>query len=615
MILKRISKFSIKIFLVILSLVIFPLVGVNLLGIRYLENFLQEQMSDSVADNVSRNQDYINDALLEMAYFSSIFVYDDELRERLADEDASYYDNTVYFDYVLNRLSIESDGSIQNRAMIAVFDRYGRVYSNWGLNYKDYQFVLDEDWVQRSMEGDGHVVWSLFSPSYIDGESKRYISLARSIMSEQTAGEYVATLIVSIDQEYFGEMMMQYAYENDQAYICIDGGQTLFASTGHNVPEKDIQAIYEETRGQRTGRLQKTIGGTEYLICYSTFPPRWTFDGQEMKLFHFTDYTPIQRQIDQVLFGVNAATFLIVILVVFISYIASKWLVAPITALTRQMENYSPNTQITGLDFKRTDEIGRLNQVFYQMGQRIQQLFFRLKEENEIKEKYHYDSLRAQLNPHFLFNTLNTIRWMAIIRNADNIVSSIDAIASILKYSMSREEGLVTVEQEIENIRNYIYIHNLRYTDYVILKIEIDESYLKYRTLKFILQPIVENAIIHGYDKTKTSITIWIRGEEKDGDLYIYVKDNGLGISEETIHQFEQEKEKGTAKGRMTGIGLPNVDSYIRIRFGQQYGIRLDKSEGAGTTVIFRLPVIKEEHPESDGAEGGGDTNEKNNDC
>src|SRR5699024_568154 len=117
------------------------------------------------------------------------------------------------------------------------------------------------------------------------------------------------------------------------------------------------------------------------------------------------------------------------------------------------------------------------------------------------------------------------------------------------------------------------------------------------------------------YDKTKTSITIWIRGEEKDGDLYIYVKDNGLGISEETIHQFEQEKEKGTAKGRMTGIGLPNVDSYIRIRFGQQYGIRLDKSEGAGTTVIFRLPVIKEEHPESDGAEGGGDTNEKNNDC
>ncbi len=612
--LNNIPKFSVKIFLVILGLVILPLAGVNLFGIHYLENFLQDQMSSDVIENVSRNQDYINDALQEMAYFSNIFVYDDELRERLGDENTTYYENTLYFDYVLSRLSIESDSGMRNRAKIAVFDEYGRVYSNWGLNYVNYQFVLDEDWVQRSMEGDGHVVWSLFSPSYIEGDTKRYISLARSIMSERTAGDYVATLIVSIDQEYFGEMMMQYAYENDQAYICIDDGEILFASKGHTVPEKAVQAIYEETAGRKTGRLNKMINNTEYLICFSTFPAKWNFDGQMMKLFHFTDYSSIHQQIGQVLFGVYVTTFLIVILVLLISYAASKWLVAPITALTRQMESYSPGTPITGLNDKRTDEIGKLNQGFYQMGQRIQQLFLQLKEENEIKEKYHYDSLRAQLNPHFLFNTLNTIRWMAIIRNADNIVSSIDAIASILKYSMSRDEGLVAVSEEIENIQNYIYIHNLRYTDYVILKVEMKDSYLKYRTLKFILQPIVENAIIHGFDKTKNSITVWISGEERDGCFYLYVKDNGVGISEENIHQFEQEKERKTAKGRMTGIGLPNVDSYIRIRFGQQYGISLNKAEGTGTTVTFRLPIIEDEHLISEDHDGG-DTHEKNNDC
>lgn len=595
-----ISKFSSKVFLMILILVIVPFALVNNFCRIRMEDFFQQELSDNVFQNVSKNQSFINDSLSEIAYYSNVFVYDEELRNRISSNEHSVFENTVYFDYIINRNAIENSDSLRNKAKVMLLDQYGNIYSNWSLNYKDYRFILEEEWVKKSIEAEGHIVWSLFSPSYVMGEeNQRYISLARSVLRNGTDGEPIATLIISISQDVFSNLMMQYAFEDDEAYICIREGEVLLADKERSISDADLKQIYKETESHKNGKIKKQIEGKEYLICYSTFPHPWLFDGQEMKLFHFTDYHPIQEKMDEVMSGINMVTFISLGVVVMITFLASRKIVAPIVTLTEQMENYTPQGEIENLNLQRSDEIGRLNLEFARMGERIQHLFNRLKEENEIKEKYHYESLRAQLNPHFLFNTLSTIRWMAVIRSADNIVDSIDAIGGILKYSMGREEGLVTVREELDNIRDYIYIHNLRYAEYIKLEVDVEEAYLDYKTLKFILQPIVENAIIHGFDKSKPSLHINVSALRREGTFYLYVRDDGTGIGDSIIEEFQTKKEERSKKGKLTGIGLNNVDAYIKIRLGQAYGIRLKRRDEGGTEVRFRLPVLEGEQYEA----------------
>lgn len=182
------------------------------------------------------------------------------------------------------------------------------------------------------------------------------------------------------------------------------------------------------------------------------------------------------------------------------------------------------------------------------------------------------EALRAQVNPHFLFNTLNAIRWMAIIRKADNIVACIDALATMLKYSMSRGGELVTLKDELDNINSYIYIYNCRYGNQFTLETDLDRELLELQVVKFILQPIVENAVIHGFKGSEKQGTIMIYGDVENGVLKLYVEDNGCGLQ-----NGEAEAQSGR---KVTGIGIANVDARIKSAYGAQYGLLVYNGAG-----------------------------------
>ncbi|WP_373263374.1 cache domain-containing sensor histidine kinase [Hungatella hathewayi] len=599
-----ISKFSVKMFLLIVICVVIPFAGVCLYIRINMENFIQEKLSERIIQDISRGERNITEGLDELASLSDVFVFDKELLERISDGRRTEFDNVIYFNQLLDQLSIYRGRSGMQDIRVILFDNYGRVYSNWSLNYKNYEFLLSQDWVEESLNQWGHVTWSMFSPPYVEEDKNRgetYISLARSLMEAGTAGERLGTLILSMEQSSFSDMMMTYAYEGDVAYVCIDGGQVLLSNDRENqIDSGEIETLYSEVQGEKSGSLRWASGGNEYLMNFYTIPRPWVFDGQQMKVFHFTDYEEVLSEVRMVSERINAVILAMLALITGISYAAVRLLVKPIVVLTRKMGNYTIESEITGIDTDRKDEIGHLNQAFCRLDDNIKQLFIRLKEENKIKEQYRYESLRAQLNPHFLFNTLTTIRWMAMIRGAHNIVDSIDALAGVLKYSMSRDDRLVTLEEELDNIRNFVYIHNYRYEDYCSLDIDIPEEMLKLRMMKFILQPVVENALLHGYDKKKEQITISVYGYTEDDLLYLFVEDDGVGISEEVIEQFEMFRQTSGKGDRLTGIGLTNVDSCIRITFGEAYGLKLERGMVCGTSVTFTLPVITEKGEEDD---------------
>lgn len=546
MILKDIKKFSVKIFLLICFFVVLPLIGLSIYIHRSMEELIQNQMSEDVFQNVSRNERNIYDNLQKLAYFSNSLVLDEELQAHLKDEESSHYENATYFQTLLGRSSFNTSDKILEDAKVILFDNFGRCYSNWGLNYQDYFFLLDEEWVQEAEHSEGHIVWSMFNPAYIigDGEDEQYISLTRTIPDMRKAGKFLGTLIMSINREAFRDLATEYAYEGDKIFLCIDDGQILMTNDSmENIREEEIRTLFLDTQDQKSGKIRRDIQETEYLISYYTLRKPWQFNGQDMKIFYFTNYGDISAQISGITQKIKLVIGLALILILFILSVVVRLMVRPIEVLTRQMNAYTIDSEIREIDIERKDEIGDLNRSFVRMSDKLKDAFRRLKEEQEIQEHYRYESLRAQINPHFLFNTMTSIRWMAVIRGADNIVESIDALANLLRYSFGRDREQVTIQEELENIENYIYIQNLRYGDYVRLDIDVDEEIKPLKTIKFILQPIVENAIIHGYDsKQQKMLNIYIYGEIEGNDLNLYVEDDGVGISQSALEEFQSTK-------------------------------------------------------------------------
>lgn len=593
------NSFSVRIFLVVLLFTVIPLFAMNLFTKYKMENLIQEELSNQTIQNISKNESYIYEKLQNMAYYSTLFVNDEELRERLANETYTEYENTNYFNKLIDRNSILEFKSTFPSINVVMFDNYGRVYSNWSMNYWDYDFLLEEEWVKSSKDANGYVTWSMFQPSYIEGQSDQvHISLARTILRDGTAGEPIGTMIVSIDREEFSKALMEYSGEGDFVYICIDNGEVLMDNDkAKSLDPAEILSIYHKTSDSKNGKLQEKEGGREYLISYYTFPKPWEFDGQAMKVFHFTDYSKIKDGISSITWSISLIAIGVLVVIIIVLFINSRYLVRPIKVLTDKMDQFSLKTPITGIDVKREDEIGKINRSFIHMGENINTLFDQLEEEHKVKEQYHYESLRAQFNPHFIFNTLLNIRWMAQIRGADNIMECIDALGNLLSYSMMQEKELVSLEEEIKNIRSFVYIHNCRYPEFVKLDVDIKEELLTLKTVKFILQPIVENAITHGFDNKEEEINITVTAAADQDNLHVFVEDNGIGITKQAAREFASRK--GNVKmSKMTGIGLPNVDACIKMKFGAEYGLVVEPAKMHGTIVKFLLPKISGEEEE-----------------
>lgn len=576
--------------------VVVPLCGVGVYIRSSMEQFIQEKLSEKVLQNIARNERTICDELQNLAFLSNAFVYDEELRERMMGEEYTEYENTAYFNQIISKMYINGGYDETKGIKIIMFDKWGRVYSNWSMNYHDYQFLLEQDWVKESEKQGGHAVWSMFSPAYVAEDQERgerYISLAKSILADGTSGSNIGTLIISIEQYQFSKLLMNFAYEDDLAYVCVDKGEVLLSNDQDGIiTSKDIQDIYQDTVNLKSGNTQICVNKKEYLVSYYTIPKPWVFNNQQMKVFHYTDYEEVNSQMKHITNKMNITLLIACSFIILIAYMVTRLLVRPIELLTKQMEEYQLDSTIFNIDVHRKDEIGKLNKAFCTMSDNIKKLFLKLEEENEIKEKYRYESLRAQLNPHFLFNTLTTIRWMAIIRGADNIVDSIDALAHMLKYSMGRDNSEVTLKEELDNIQNYVYIQNCRYGEHCSLDIVVGKELEGLRTMKFILQPIVENAVIHGYDKQQEQIKVQIQAAIERDSLIIIVEDDGVGMPEDKIDWFQASKQSRVKESKLTGIGLTNVDECIRITYGDAYGLTIDANRKVGTKIVFRLPVI-----------------------
>ncbi|WP_243252608.1 cache domain-containing sensor histidine kinase [Anaeromassilibacillus sp. 1001302B_160321_C8] len=302
---------------------------------------------------------------------------------------------------------------------------------------------------------------------------------------------------------------------------------------------------------------------------------------------------------DEVMSSVNTIVYILftcviisLVLVVIVSFKFSRTLTNPIFKLKRLMKQAESGDLTVRFNFQHNDEIGELGQSFNHMIARIDQLIQMVYVEQENKRTAEMKSLQEQIKPHFLYNTLDTISWMARDYDAEDIVRLVDALTNMFRIGLSHGKDIITVKEEITHVSNYLYIQKIRYKDKLNYVIHVDESLYAIEVPKLILQPLVENAIYHGV-KAKRGGTITITGVPEGENLVFTVQDNGAGMPQEKVEELNRRMSERSVLDEKKSFGLFYIRERIQLCYGTGYGVHVESALGEGTRVTITLPLYQ----------------------
>lgn len=289
-------------------------------------------------------------------------------------------------------------------------------------------------------------------------------------------------------------------------------------------------------------------------------------------------------------FLIGVATFG---LAIGVSFWVSAGIARPIVNLRRLMEEAETGNLDVRFPDPPNDEVGRLGQSFNTMIGEIGKLLDQVYVEQQKKREAEFRILQAQIKPHFLYNTLDTIHWMAQEKGAADIVGIVDALTRLFRISLSKGRDVIRLEEELEHVTSYLVIQKIRYADKFDYVLDVDPALLPRPVVKLTLQPLVENALYHGIKEKAGHGTLTIAARQEQGALVLTVSDDGAGMTAGTLKALEDSLSGGEdSSGK--GFGVFSVHHRIRLVFGEGWGLSYRSSPGAGTTVTARQPLVAE---------------------
>lgn len=461
------------------------------------------------------------------------------------------------------------------------------VSSNKPINY-NYS-PINEPWFKEIIDSDEKVtILDTHKDYQIRGEDNWAISSARKIYDIED-GSLLGLIVFSVNIDFVDKVCGNILANKRSAFTIVDeNGHIIYNSDFKNIG-RDLSEIFpiqtQNLIGTSGGFITKKERGN-YIVTYNSFSKlKW-----KTILYISLDEVSIEGAILK-----QNLMYIVITLLIFAiasSYFISAQITRPMKKLIKNMAKVEKG-QFENLSvIQSNDEVGLLSKRFNQMSFELKQLVDRIHIEQKQKTEAEINALQAQINPHFLYNTLSSVKWIAAIQKADKIVQVVEALIYMLRYTTSKFGDRVTIGDEIENIRNYITIQKVRYYNKLNVEYDIDEELSGYSVLKFTIQPIVENAIFHGLSGREGEGLIKVQVRRQERDIIIVVEDNGTGMDQETIASIN-EKIAGF-KGRFNNIGISNVNSRIKMHFGDQYGVYFESELGKGTKFMILIPAVKD---------------------
>jgi len=319
-------------------------------------------------------------------------------------------------------------------------------------------------------------------------------------------------------------------------------------------------------------------------------------DIQEFILYELKESEKLNNEIQES-FQSWVVTNIIVLCLVVLFSILAIWIISgsishPIKELCKSTKLISEGNFDVRVESVASNELDILGKSFNMMAVKVKELIDSNIREQENMKKSELKALQAQINPHFLYNTLDTILWMADSGKREQVKEIVKALSSFFRISLSKGKDFITIKEEIEHISSYLTIQKIRYRNILNYKIIIDERIYRYKILNLTLQPLVENALYHGIKNRRAGGFIEVRGYEKNNEVIFEIMDNGVGMTPEKYSMIIEElNDNGSPKIKESGFGLNNVHKRIKLYYGKDYGISIDSNYKVGTNVYVRMAI------------------------
>lgn len=580
--LKRISE-SLKNILKVSSIqtvITLSFTAVTILSMLFISLALYGMFSDNAEKNAASSTQQIMDQVnLNLdSYLQGMMEISDLIRSNL---NGNTYKNR---DNLANLLNVTSQIR-KDIVTMAVYSDTGKLLlSNPSGNYNNNFYAAEQDWFKSAVD---RPVDYIFVPPHVqrlfEGKRPWVVSLCRSVTFYENSKQ--VTWITMVDMNFSAiEQLCRRVSLGKRGYIYI------IDQSGNIIYHPQQQIIYAGLKNENiTDALNKNTGS--YLD---------DFQGERrimtIKNISFTNWKMVGiSYVDELVANKkNLSSFVLFISLFGIAFeiLASMFISAkisqPIKRLEKQMKRVENGDFDINLEVKGEDEVKRLSKAFNLMVVRIRQLMSQIISEQEAKRKSEFKALQAQINPHFLYNTLDSIVWMNENRNYEGVSIMVSALAKFFRVSISKGHEIISVSDEIDHATSYLTIQKIRYKDKFDFTIDAQPEVLQKKTLKLILQPIIENAIYHGISQIQEKGEIKIAAAI-DGNRIIYrISDNGYGITTEVLKDILDQESKSAHSG---GVGLKNVNERIKLCYGNEYGIEIESELDVGTTVIIRIPL------------------------
>jgi two-component system sensor histidine kinase YesM len=479
---------------------------------------------------------------------------------------------------MLDNISFNTMGS---KCYITLITPSGAKYTNW-----HYDGKLAEDYLLPYMNGklipsDNSVIWKDIEKNYVynDVKSKPYVLTLIKNVNDEWYNQKYGTIIISIPEIEIRKFIS--SSNNNYKRFIIDKNMNIISdSNGENIT-KSFEEIYDGViPKERKGYfIDKLNSGNKVLITY------YKIDTMQWTVIDIKSYDYITQELTQSNNRLLIGNIICIFVFLGVAGFIARSIAKPIKLLTKEMLLTDLESVYQQVRIKRRDEIGVLEDSFNTMRKNIHKLMQENLEKERKKREAELEALQAQISPHFLFNTLNAVRWAAINNNSKKAADMVLALGNLLRMTIIKNNELISIEQEIENLKYYIAIIKMRHATMFDVFYDIDESIRDFQIPKLLLQPLVENAILHGFEQLKVGGRIDIIGTEKKDKILILIKDNGKGM--DTTFLLEEKNIKSL---KFSGIGIENVNERIKIHYGKEYGIVIKSEPGRGTTVEVWLP-------------------------
>lgn len=572
--------------------------------LRYSVNVTMKNLLNSsydMLDYAGRNiDDFINS---EIKISTEMIQNDLQLKEVLNAKIVDYEDDREKFVdvYMINRYLLQRNSYLGiSSSLSGMVNRYGVVYNlQYPMNYDKTAAEYVQELQQTEPKTMYEYSWyslreNCFAPKTKDIRKDLAIPVKKNLLFDG-GGNQGALIFMLKEQDIYTQYKDCGLLKNGYMYI-IDNQGNLVSHSDEQFLSEDkspryIKEILNETEDYFIDKNQvimskKVNDGNWYMVAVIPLNDMLT------ELFHTYKYFIL------VIVGILFISILI-------SAILSKEVVKPVEKMIKSMEYVENGHFSVRVEEKGPSDIVQLLHYYNNMLKNTEDYIHKEYQIKKMKRAAELDVLVAQINPHFLYNTLESIVWQARAAGAPKISDMAYSLGKLFNIMVNKGHSMLSVERELEHVKLYVHLQNIRYNNRFSLKIDLDdEDLLEYKTLKLILQPIIENVILHGFPEEQEECIIHIGVYESHKMLIYEVEDNGVGISKEELAHIREsfseqnyiEYDEQNAKARQNkgrGIGLKNVHQRIQLYYGMQFGLEIKSIEGEGTEVIVKIPMDK----------------------